>query len=909
MSDPVNPPQPPGYPAEWEFDALARDGTPLHVRPIRPDDAPRLAAMHARLSLETIYRRFFAGLRMLSERTLEHFTQLDYVDRLALVATLGDRLIAVARYERAPASPLEAEVAFVVDDEHQGRGIGTLLLEHLAAAARERGIERFVADTQADNRPMLSVFRDAGFAVTRASAEGLVHVAFPIAETPASLAAMEQRERRAQVESIAAVLRPKSIAVVGASRQPQTIGHELFRNLLEARFQGPLYPVNPAAEQILGVPAYGSMAAIPGPVDLAVVTVPQPRVAAVVDECGAKGVKALVVISAGFAEVGTDGAAAERDVIERARRHGMRVVGPNCMGVLNMSPGVSMNATFAPVRPERGRVAFLSQSGALGIAVLQQAAGLGLGVSSFVSVGNKADVSGNDLLQYWEADPETDVVLLYLESFGNPRRFARIARRVSEVKPIIAVKSGRTASGARAAQSHTASAATPDTAIEALFRQAGVVRVDTLEELFDTTLVLAHQPHAPGRRIAIVGNSGGPGILAADACETAGLQLATLAEATVAGLRAFASAGAALGNPVDLIASADASQYERAVRALLDDPGVDMVLVIFTPPLVTRTEDIAAAVHRALAAAPRAKPVAVNMLTGSPAGVLMVDGAATTIPRFPFPERAVRALARAAGYAAWRRRASGTVPPRALDLPRAREVVRVALDAAPGGGWLDAASAAGLLAAAGIPVLATRVAHSRDAAVAAAKALGFPVALKAQGQALVHKSDRGGVRLGLPHAAAVGDAFDAMRAALGSDMEAAIVQPMAAPGIETIVGLVHDRHFGPLVMFGLGGVLTDLLGDRAFRILPLTDVDAAELVHSVKSSPLLFGYRGAPPSDVPALTEVLLRLAQLADQVPELQEVDLNPVVVRPQGAEVLDAKVRVGPAVRGPGPLMRRLR
>lgn len=377
----------------------------------------------------------------------------------------------------------------------------------------------------------------------------------------------------------------------------------------------------------------------------------------------------------------------------------------------------------------------------------------------------------------------------------------------------------------------------------------------------------------------------------------------------MAQLRAFASAGAALGNPVDLIASADASQYERAVRLLLEDPGVDLVLVIFTPPLVTRTEDIAAAVHRAVGSSARLKPVAVNMLTGSPAGVLHVDGTATTIPRFPFPERAVRALARAAGYAAWRRRAAGTVPALDLDLAAARAVVQAALQDAPDGAWLDAERSAQLLRAAGIPVLPTRVAGTRAAALAAAAALGFPVALKAQGQKLVHKSDRGGVRLGLPHAAAVGDAWDAMRAALGSDMDAAIVQPMAAPGIETIVGLVHDRHFGPLVMFGLGGVLTDLLGDRAFRILPLTDVDAAELVRSVKSAPLLAGYRGAPPADVPALIDVLLRLAQLADQVPELREIDLNPVVVRPRGAEVLDAKLRVAPAARGPGPLMRRLR
>ena len=902
-------PAPPGYPTAWECDALLTDGTPVHVRPIRPDDGEDLVAFHSRLSSQTVYRRFFTPHPVLQPAEVERFTTIDYRDRFALIALVDGVMAAVARFDRHP-DTTQAEVAFLVEDRHQGRGLGTLLLELLAAAARERGIRRFEADTLLENAAMQSVFRDAGFPLERTFDAGVASVSFPVEETATVLAAVEGREHTGEVASMRRVLRPASIAVVGASRRPGTIGHEVLRNLLLSRFNGPLYPVNPAARHVGGVPAYPSVAELPEPPDLAVITVPADQVAAVVAACGEAGTAAVVVISAGFAETGPAGRDAERALVRLARDHGMRLIGPNCMGIANTSPAVSMNATFAPVVPRAGRLAFLSQSGALGIAVLERASSLGIGLSSFVSVGNKADVSGNDLLQYWEEDPETDAILLYLESFGNPRKFARIARRVSRAKPIVAVKSGRTTGGARAARSHTAAAATSDVAADALFRQTGVIRVDTVPELFDVALLLAHQPVPAGCRLAIVGNSGGPGILAADACDGAGLSLATLAPRTQDVLRSFAAAEASLANPVDLIASADGEQYERAITAMLEDDGVDAVLVIFTPPLVIRLDDVAAAVTRAASRAGTKPVVAVLLGVGDAPGVLPAGPGGASVPTFPFPEAAVRALGRVAAYGVWRTRPDGEpVLLTGVDRPAAAAVIGSALAARPAGGWLDAAEAVSLVRAYGIPAVPSAVAATAGDAVAAAEELGYPVALKAAAGDLVHKSDLGGVCLALADGAEVRAAFDVMAAKLGPSMGGCLVQAMAEPGIETIVGVVQDPAFGPLAMFGLGGVATDLLGDRAFRILPLTALDAHDLIASVRSAPLLTGYRGAPPADMDALCDIILRVGQLAQDLPEVAELDLNPVLASPQGAVAVDVKVRVQPFTPGPGPLVRRLR
>jgi acetyl coenzyme A synthetase (ADP forming)-like protein len=886
-------------------DSVLADGGTVHIRPITPEDGPGLVAFHARLSDETIRLRFFSNHRYLRPNEVEHFTRVDHDRRMALVAVLHEQIIAVARYDHIETDA--AEAAFVVEDAHQGRGLGTLLLEHLAAFARTRGIHRFVAETLTGNNRMRRVFRDAGFTEHGHYDAGVVRVTLDIDPTEATIDVIDRRWNQAAVRSIERLLRPQSIAVVGAGRQRGTIGHEIFRNLLNGGFDGPVYPVHPTARHVASVPAYASVNAIPDPVDLAVIVVPAERVLGVIQACGAKGVRGLVVISAGFAETGPSGAAAQRELVAAARGAGMRIIGPNCMGVINTAAGIAMNATFAPTAPLPGRLAFSSQSGGLGIAVLQEAERRGLGLSSFVSVGNKADVSSNDLLRYWQQDDGTDVILLYLESFGNPRQFARVARAVSQAKPIVAVKAGRTVAGGRAASSHTAALASPDAAVDALFAQTGVLRVDTLEELFDVAQVLSDQPLPAGRRVGIVTNSGGPGILAADACEANGLIVPELGEPTQAALREFLPAAAGVRNPVDLVASGTAADYEKTIRLLLNDDRVDAVLVAFTPPLVTEADDVALAVMTTSQDA--AKPIIANFVS-SPSAPRSLTTATRRVPCFAFPESAVRALARATRYSQWRQRPAG-VRPELSDVraTAARAIVQAALTRDPGGTWLDPENVADLLDAYGVPLTPTRVVTTADEAAEAADRVGYPVALKANGADLIHKSDAGGVRLALNSAPELRLAFATMKSTLGDRMDGGLVQTMAEPGVETIVGLIHDPSFGPLVMFGSGGTSVELFGDQTLRVLPITDVDASELVRDLRSSPLLFGYRGAPAVNVAALENLLLRVGRLAEDIPEIAEMDLNPVIVSPTGVIVVDAKLRLAPSGGEDDPTVRRLR
>ncbi len=895
------------YPAEWESDVVLTDGGTVHLRPIRPTDDPGLLGLFARLSRESVYMRFFSPVSAPTEQQLRHFTNVDYDNRMALVAELGDEIVAVARYDRTRGED-EAEVAFTVQDDQQGRGLATIMLEHLAAVARTHGIRAFMAETLPDNRKMLGVFRDAGYEVVREFADGVVHVHFPIDPTMSSQAMQEEREQISEARSVRRLLAPRTIAVIGAGRRPGTIGHEVFQNLLAGEFTGPVYPVNPHASVVASVHAFPTVLDIPDAVDLAVVTVPAASVAEVVRECAQKRVHGLIVISAGFAERGS--AETEQQLVELARRHGMRLVGPNGMGVVNTDPDISMNATFAPFRPVRGQIGFASQSGALGIELLGQAAGLGLGVSTFVSMGNKADVSSNDLLQFWDHDPDTKVILLYLESFGNPRKFVRLARRVGRNKPILAVKSGRSHAGSRAATSHTAALASSDVATDALFHQAGVVRVDTLAELLDTAQVLVHQPLPPGRRVAIVSNGGGPGILASDACEGAGLEVPILSDATQSELRSFVSPDAATTNPVDLIASATAATYERALRTVLADPDVDAVIVIFVPPLVTDSDDVARAIVAAASTA-GTKPIVACFLTQANAPEILQASAdqRRAIPCFTFPEAAAVALSRAASHSEWCRRPEGVVPDLpGIDRARARALVDAALAAAEDV-WLDPEVATDLCRTFGIPVARLAHADSADAAVSAAEAIGFPVALKAGAGSIVHKTDVGGVALGLEDPDAVRHAFDEMTVALGSALGGVVVQPMVEPGIETIVGVTQDPSFGPLVLFGMGGVGAELVRDTALRLVPLTDLDATELVRSLRSSPLLFGYRGSAAADVDALEDLLVRIGILADEIPQVRELDCNPVVVRPDGVIAIDIKIRLARTPDHPSAEVRRLR
>lgn len=889
-------------------DALLSDGTVVHVRPIEGGDAQALLDFHSRLSSQSVYLRFFSAHAQLRPEEVHRFTHVDGRDRMALVATLRDDIIAVARYDRLDSEPEVAEVAFVVVDDFQGRGLATLLLEMLAAHARTQGVSRFRADTLWENTAMRSVFRDAGFQATSTHDAGVVNVEMDIRPSEAFVRAVESRDGVAEAEAVRRLLCPESVAVIGASRTPNTIGHELVRNILKGGYAGPLYPIHPSADEVAGLAAYRSVRDVPGPVDLAVVAVPANVVPLVVEECAAKQVKDLILVTAGFAEVGDGGRQAQQEIVTRARWAGMRLVGPNCMGIINTSPTVSLNATFAPVPPEPGRVGFASQSGGLGIAVLEEARRRRMGLSSFVSLGNKADISGNDLLLYWKQDPATDVVLLYLESFGNPRRFARIARSVSAVKPIVAVKAGRSSAGQRAAASHTAALASPDTAVDALFHQAGVIRVETLEEMFDVAQLLADQPIPAGRRVAVVGNAGGPGILAADACEAHGLTLPELKPETQQVLRSFLPGAAAVTNPVDMVASASPENYERVLDVVLADEQIDAVVAIFVPPLVTDPTEIAKAI--ASAASRSDKPIVADFLGVSDPPEELRTGK-RAVPNFTFPEPAVRALAHACAYGEWRSRDAGRTPVfNDIDPVSARRVIGSVLAGEPPGRWLEPAEVNRLLCAYRIPAPPLEVAHTAEAAAAAAGVIGYPVAVKASGPRLVHKTELGGVVLALETEGEVHEAFTSLKTRLGDEMDGAVVQKMVEPGgVETIIGVVQDDSFGPLVMFGSGGTAVELFADRAFRILPMTDTDAHELVSSVRGAPLLTGYRGAPASDVAGLEEMLLRVAQLAQDQPEVAEMDMNPVICGPGGASAVDVKIRVAPVRPQPDSTVRRLR
>ena len=877
-----------------DVDVLLADGSTAHVRPIEPADAPSVVAFHARLSPESIRLRFFTPHPVLSQAEVDRLTHLQGPDDLALVALRGAEVVAIVQYDRSPGSE-EAEVAFVVDDAFHGRGLATILLEHLAVVARRHGVKRFVAETLWENRAMVAVLRDAGFSPRFSHDAEVVTVVLDIAPSPAAVAAAEERDRTSVVRSMARLLKPRSIAVVGASRRPGSIGYELVRNLVVGGFTGPVYPVNPHAGSVASLPCWPTVDAVPGPIDLAVVAVPAPAVAEVVADCGAHGVEGLVLISAGFAEAGTEGADAQHDIVRLAHSQGMRLIGPNCFGVINTDPEVSMNATFAADQPLLGTIGFASQSGGLGITILAEARTRGLGLSGFVSMGNKADVSGNDLLTWWEGDDATSVILLYLESLGNPRKFARIARRVSRTKPIVAVKSGRSAAGTRAASSHTAALASSEQAVAALFRQTGVVRVDTIEELFDVSGILSRQPLPRGNRVVILGNAGGPGVLAADAASAHGLRVPELSAATQEALGALLPAGAALRNPVDLIASASAETYRRCLDVVLRGGEADAVVVIFTPPLGTRAVDVATEVARAVDEAEEGGsnlPV-VATFVGAASAAEALGRARRPVPCFAYPETAVRALAHAVDYGTWRARPEGTVPPfEEIDTNEARRGLTRLTDGAPG--WVTGAEAMEVLAAFGIPCAPTEAVGDPEAAVRAAGKLGMPVTLKATGPTLVHKTEAGGVRLGLSSDAAVGEAYATMPQALGPAMTGAVIQPMVRDAVETIAGFVVDPAFGPQVLFGLGGTAVELLGDYTTRLTPVTDLDAREMVLGLRSAPLLTGFRGSVPVDLDALVDVVMRLGRLADDLPEVVEADCNPVMATVEGAVVVDARLRV---------------
>ncbi|MCK2215917.1 GNAT family N-acetyltransferase [Actinomadura sp. ATCC 31491] len=888
------------------YDVLLRDGGIAHVRHLSPGDRQALHDLVTRSSERSAYLRFFTGGRNTAHRYMDRITGPGYRGH-ALVATVHGRLVAVAEY--IPIDEGSADLAILIDDEMHGHGLGTLMLEHVALDAAAHGVHELVADVLTENRPMIRVLRDLGLEVTQHFEGGTLHVGIR-AEPSAGLAAqIAGRDHVAERASLARVLAPRSVAVIGASRDPDAVGHKVLRNLLDGGFPGAVHPVNPRATEVAGLPC---VPRVPDGVDLAVVAVPAARVLEVARDCADAGVAGLVVLSSGFAETGDR--ESEAELLKVCRTAGMRLIGPNCLGVVNT--GARLNASFLPHSPVAGRVALLSQSGAVGAALLER-----LDVSSFVSVGNKADVSGNDLLEYWEDDAGTDVIALYLESFGNPRKFARIARRVGRRKPVLLVKSGRSQAGGRAVRSHTAAAATPDVAVDALVRASGVIRLDSVHDLIDTAKLLAGQPLPAGGRVAIVGNSGGPEAMAADACELAGLSVPELPPGLLGGRAAQngraarnraaqngqggqrgqggqgGRPGAALGNPIDLTADATAAELGEAVRTLSAAPEVDAVLIVYTPPFgsgLAETQEAVADAAKGSAKTVLACTVGLDGLIGG------------RVPAYAFPEQAVAALAAAVRYARWRERPERPpATPPAVDAGSARRLVDLELEEHPDGCWLSPAATARLLRAYGISLAESIGVDAPESAAEAAMYVGLPAVLKAVGP--VHKSDVGGVRLGLQTQAAVRQAYKEMAGRLGGEMTGALVQRMVPGGVEIIVGGVNYPVFGPLVMVGMGGVTADLLADRAFRAAPVADPE--EMIAELRCAPLLHGYRGSPPVNAAALAEQISRVSALLDDLPEVAELDLNPVIVTPLAAAVVDARIRLAPCEPPPSPLLRHLR
>ncbi|MER6028180.1 GNAT family N-acetyltransferase [Streptomyces sp. NPDC001851] len=917
------------YPAHWEADVVLRDGGTARIRPITIDDADRLVSFYEQVSDESKYYRFFAPYPRLSAKDVHRFTHHDFVDRVGLAATVGGEFIATVRYDRIGADGLpasapadEAEVAFLVQDAHQGRGVASALLEHIAAVARERGIRRFAAEVLPANTKMIKVFTDAGYTQKRSFEDGVVRLEFDLEPTDRSLAVQRAREQRAEARSVRRLLAPGSVAVVGVGRAPGGVGRSVLGNIRDAGYAGRLHAVNTAFPEDLGevdgVPAHRSVRDIDGPVDLAVVAVPAERVPAVVAECGEHGVQGLVVLSAGYAESGPGGRERQRALVRQARAYGMRIIGPNAFGIINTAADVRLNASLAPEMPRPGRIGMFAQSGAIGIALLSRLHRRGggvtgvTGVSTFVSAGNRADVSGNDVLQYWYDDPETDVALMYLESIGNPRKFTRLARRTAAAKPLVVVQGVGSAP-----QGHAVRATRlPHATVSALLRQAGVIRVETITELVDAGLLLARQPLPAGPRVAILGNSESLGVLTYDRCLAEGLRPSP---------------------PVDLTTGATAEDFHRALTRALADDTCDSVVVTAIPAIGEASPgdaELAEALRSAAAAVPGKPVLVVHVELGGLAEALSaaastapqaVDRAPGTaggarpfppaerlpsapasppegthlIPAYPAAERAVRALAEAVKYGQWRREAldPGKVPEYDdIDEKGAARLIGELLARGQGLTISDAETCE-LLGKYGIPVRRALPAPTPDAAAEAARTLGYPVALKATAPHLRHRADLGGVRLDLADEEQLRRAYAELTELFGKPEELRpVVQGMAPRGVDTVVRAVIDPAAGAVLSFGLAGAASQLLGDMAHRLVPVTDREATSLVRSIRTAPLLFGWRGSTPVDTPALEELLLRVSRLVDDHPEVVAVTLEPVVVAPHGVSALGATVRLAP-------------
>jgi acyl-CoA synthetase (NDP forming)/RimJ/RimL family protein N-acetyltransferase len=880
--------------------ALLADGSTVEIRRACADDAEAVRELHANLSPDNAYFRFFSLSSQAPEREATRVCRPADDRHLALLALLSGRLVGVATYE-ATRDPGHAEIAFAVSDDMHGRGIATLLLEHLVSVARQRNLTALEAVTLPDNYAMQQVFADAGLTVQRRFADGTVELTFPLPAADSEgldsyLDAVDGRASRAEIASLRHLFQPASVAVIGAGRKRGSVGREILHNIVAGAYRGPVYAVHPSAEAMEGIDCLHSVLDLPEAVDVAVIAVPPSQVAEVAENCGRRGVRNLVVITSSIA----DGP----QLLAVCRRYGMRLVGPNCFGIA--APGEGLNATFAVREPQPGSAGLVMQSGGIGIALFEHFNRLGIGVSSFASVGDKYDISSNDLLTWWEHDGQTKLAVLYVESFGNPRAFARTARRVGRKMPVLTIVGGRSAAGQRAAASHTAAAATPLVTQEALYSQAGIIATHSLGELVETAAFLSCQPLPAGERVAIVSNAGGAGVLAADACVDAGLTVAALATVTQQRLAAVLPAGAAIAGPVDTTAGVGGDTFQACLEIVAADDSVDALVAIGVP---TAVADLGAAITSAGVTKPMAialldQPDTVRLLPGTGP-----DQPGRLVPAYAYPESAARALGHAIRYVRWRDGQRGTLPDlHGLDPAAARTLVSGFLSVQPEGGWLEEADAAQLLACYGIPMIATRVVTSPADAVAAAAEFSGPVVLKGEVKGLVHKTDAGAVKLGLRTADEVAAAYRQLVTKFGADLQRVLLQPMLTGGVETLAGVVQEPVFGPLVVFGLGGVATDVLGDHLARLSPLTDADARDMVTGIRAAPMLTGNRGSPAVDTAGLADILLRISRLADDLPELAELDLNPVIATPANARAVDVRIRLAPAMPR-DPFLRRLR
>jgi acyl-CoA synthetase (NDP forming)/GNAT superfamily N-acetyltransferase len=897
------------YPEYWEADVVLRDGGTAHLRPIHAADADAVQAFHVGQSQKSIYMRFFAFKSRLSSKELKRFTEVDYRDRVALVITIGGEIMGIGRYDRLD-DPAEAEVAFNIADAHQGRGIGSILLEHLAAAARENGIRRFSAEVLPENRKMLMVFSDAGYDVKRHFDDGVVSLEFNIDPTDKSRAVMESREHRAEARSIQELLAPSSVAVIGASRKWGAVGYQLLEHIVEGGFTGPVYAINPEALELAGMLSFARLSEVPGPVNLAIVAVPYDEVPKVVEECGAAGVKGIVVATAGFADDGERGLARQRELVRQARANGMRVIGPASLGIVNTNPAVSLNASMAPSLARRGGLGLFSQSAAIGVALYAASSRRRVGISTFLSAGNRADVSGNDMMQFWEDDADTTAVGLYLESIGNPRKFSRLARRLARIKPVIVAKSD--AVGLDLPPGHAVrTTQAPSEAVDAMMRQAGVIRVETIEQLLDVAQIVASQPLPKGSGLAVFSNSRALGKVVADSAAVQGLGVERIV------------------TDVDLDAGMSVAlpALRRSLQETLAVETVHAVVVALLPARGLTVEKIAGVLAECSVAA--GKPVVaafsgildpsvyvegmVGAGTGEPVGAGTGEPACAGVPCYSNPGAAVAALGAVVRYAQWLDRDQGLfVEPDGCDPEGTRAELEELLRGVGGEQLrsLDQATTARLLGHYGIRVVPSEGFETPEEAVAAADGLGWPVALKTTDPALRHRLDLGGVRLDIQDAASLRLNVQQMRRSLERYGSPSLeVQSMVPVGQACTFRAIEDPLLGPVVSFGLAGDAVNLLDDWAHRVPPLSGSDLHDFIRAPRASRKLFGYQGLPPVDVPALEELAARLTRLKDNHPEIALVEFNPVLAGPDGASILSADVRIANAAQRTDSARRAMR